>query len=48
LISQEEKRDLVAFLESLTDEEFLTDARFSDPWAKASGASDPATVTDPR
>jgi cytochrome c peroxidase len=27
-----ERRDLIAFLESLTDTAFLTDARFSDPW----------------
>ena len=28
----EEKRDLLAFFESLTDRKFLADARFSDPW----------------
>ncbi len=28
----EEKADLVAFLEALTDEQFLTDPRFSDPF----------------
>jgi cytochrome c peroxidase len=27
-----DRADLVAFLESLTDREFLTDPRFSDPW----------------
>jgi cytochrome c peroxidase len=27
-----EKKDLVAFLESLTDEEFVADPRFADPW----------------
>ncbi|HVR37670.1 MAG TPA: cytochrome c peroxidase [Thermoanaerobaculia bacterium] len=32
-IASDEKRDLIAFLESLTDEELLHDARFSDPWA---------------
>jgi cytochrome c peroxidase len=47
-ITEEEKRDLIAFLESLTDEEFLTDPRFSDPWAKASRASGSATATDSR
>ncbi|MFD2265016.1 MbnH family di-heme enzyme [Lacibacterium aquatile] len=33
-LSAEEKADLVAFLESLTDREFLTNPAFSDPWAK--------------
>lgn len=28
----EERRDLIEFLGSLTDEEFLRDPRFSDPW----------------
>jgi cytochrome c peroxidase len=32
LISDGEKADLVHFLESLTDETFLDDRRFSDPW----------------
>ena len=32
-LSEAEKRDLIAFLESLTDEGFLTDRRFSDPFA---------------
>jgi cytochrome c peroxidase len=31
-ITDDEKRDLIAFLESLTDERFLSDARFSDPF----------------
>ena len=31
-ISEQEVADLVAFLESLTDEGFLTDPRLSDPW----------------
>jgi cytochrome c peroxidase len=30
-ITEQEKADVIAFLESLTDEGFLTDARFSDP-----------------
>lgn len=30
-----ERRDLVAFLQSLTDEELLRDPRWSDPWPKA-------------
>ena len=32
----EQKADLIAFLESLTDEAFLKDRRFSDPFAAAS------------
>jgi cytochrome c peroxidase len=47
-ITGEEKRDLIAFLESLTDKEFLADSRFSDPWPKASPVPDSATVADPR
>lgn len=35
-ISDEEVADLVAFLASLTDERFLNDPRFSDPWASTS------------
>ena len=31
-ISASERRDLLAFLESLTDRRVLTDARWSDPW----------------
>jgi cytochrome c peroxidase len=31
-LNDEEKRDLIAFLESLTDRTFLTDARLGDPW----------------
>ncbi len=31
-VTAEEKADLIAFLESLTDEEFLTDPRFGNPW----------------
>jgi cytochrome c peroxidase len=33
VLSDRERADLVAFLESLTDESFLTDPRFSDPFA---------------
>jgi cytochrome c peroxidase len=32
--SAEEKRALLALLESLTDEAFLADQRFSDPWPR--------------
>jgi cytochrome c peroxidase len=31
-VSDEEVRDLVAFLESLTDQHFFTHKSFSDPW----------------
>jgi cytochrome c peroxidase len=36
-LSDGEKQDVIAFLESLTDEELLTDPRYADPW-KAEGA----------
>ena len=36
-ISDEQIDDLVAFLESLTDDEFITDPRFSDPFASSNG-----------
>jgi len=32
-LTPQEKQDLLAFLESLTDTEFLTDPRFADPFA---------------
>jgi cytochrome c peroxidase len=31
-LTSEEKRDLIAFLESLTDSQFLSDPRFGNPW----------------
>lgn len=31
-LTDAEKRDLIEFLKSLTDESFLTDPRFADPW----------------
>jgi cytochrome c peroxidase len=31
-ISDDEKADILAFLQSLTDDEFVSDPRFSDPW----------------
>lgn len=37
-LTPQEKRDVLNFLKSLTDEKFLTDPRFSDPW-KASSPS---------
>jgi cytochrome c peroxidase len=30
-----ERADVIAFLQTLTDDELLTDPRFADPWAKA-------------
>ncbi|WP_394822095.1 MbnH family di-heme enzyme [Pendulispora albinea] len=32
VISDEQKRDVIHFLESLTDNDFLTDPRFANPW----------------
>jgi len=32
-ITEADKADVIAFLESLTDQEMLVDERFSDPWA---------------
>lgn len=31
-LTDQERRDLLAFLESLTDESFITDPRYSDPF----------------
>ncbi|MEM8934190.1 MAG: MbnH family di-heme enzyme, partial [Acidobacteriota bacterium] len=39
-ISEQEKRDLLAFLRALTDEAFLTDPRFADPFPIQSSAAD--------
>lgn len=33
-LTDDERADLIAFLESLTDETFLTDPRFSNPWTE--------------
>jgi len=33
-ITEQEKADIIAFLESLTDEEFITNPKFGDPWAQ--------------
>jgi cytochrome c peroxidase len=33
-LTPDQRRDLVAFLESLTDQVFLTDRRFSNPWLR--------------
>lgn len=32
-LTAEERRELLAFFESLTDSTFLTDPRFSNPWS---------------
>ena len=32
-LTEGEKRDLIEFLKSLTDEELMRDPRWSDPWA---------------
>jgi cytochrome c peroxidase len=37
-LSEEERSDLIAFLSTLTDEEFLHDPRFADPWESDTGA----------
>jgi cytochrome c peroxidase len=39
-LTDQERRDLLAFLESLTDESFITDPRYSDPF-RASPPHDP-------
>ena len=31
-LTAEERADVLAFFESLTDRDFLTDPRFADPW----------------
>jgi cytochrome c peroxidase len=33
-LSEKERADVIAFLESLTDEEFLTNPAYGDPWAE--------------
>jgi cytochrome c peroxidase len=38
LATDDEKRDLIAFLESLTDPSFLTNPAFSDPFAEPEGS----------
>jgi cytochrome c peroxidase len=43
-ISEEEKRDLIAFLHALTDEEFLKDPRLADPWPPETFGSIPRTT----
>lgn len=38
-LSDSERRDLVAFLESLTDPEFLSNPRFGNPWPEGAAAN---------
>jgi cytochrome c peroxidase len=38
-VSPQEVNDLVAFLNSLTDEGFIKNPRHSDPWLSSSGAN---------
>ncbi len=38
-MTEAEKADVIAFLESLTDEEFLTNPAFADPWTAAHPAA---------
>lgn len=45
-LSDEEAAALVAFLESLTDETFITDPRFSDPFPTAATANPVAAVPE--
>ncbi len=45
-ISAAEVADLVAFLDSLTDDRFLTDPRFSNPWLREGPATRVAPRTD--
>jgi cytochrome c peroxidase len=40
-LSAEERVDVLAFLESLTDEEFLNDERFANPWPADSAPREP-------
>lgn len=48
-LSPDERRDVIAFLESLTDPEFVADPRFSDPWPRFSnpGTSEPTKDVPP-
>jgi cytochrome c peroxidase len=41
-LTAEERADLLAFLHSLTDEQFLRDPRFADPWQPAATPPPPA------
>lgn len=45
-LTPEERSDLLAFLHALTDEAFLTDPRFSDPWVEGPGNPETTTASD--
>jgi cytochrome c peroxidase len=46
-ITESEKRDLIAFLNSLTDEALLQDSRWSDPWTAAPSRHESAIGSPP-
>lgn len=43
-LSTEERADLIAFLESLTDPAFTTDPRLADPWRETAPAAGPSVA----
>lgn len=47
-LTDQERADLLAFLESLTDQHFLTDPRFSNPWPGPGGDAPPASAAAAR
>ncbi|MDJ0760568.1 MAG: di-heme enzyme [Woeseiaceae bacterium] len=47
-LTEAEKRDLLAFLESLTDEAALSDPRWSSPWTEATAAGQPPESAEPQ
>ncbi|MDJ0917360.1 MAG: di-heme enzyme [Woeseiaceae bacterium] len=47
-LSDSEKQDLLAFLESLTDEAALNDPRWSSPWADVTAAGEAVTAAETR
>jgi cytochrome c peroxidase len=40
VITEQEKADVVAFLKSLTDEEFLTSPKYADPFKQSESTGD--------
>jgi cytochrome c peroxidase len=46
ILSDQETQDVIAFLESLTDESFLRDERFANPWTVR--PSETAAESQPR
>ncbi len=42
-LTPREKRDVIAFLKSLTDEKFLRDPRYGDPWKQSRAAPQPGS-----